>query len=127
MCIIIYSIIFQNYESMRWLTSYINSIEQTQIFAKLCELRHKYLSSAGFNIETLSQNQIFNLSSHVDSYYYMLPQTLKSTTRKTKTQQPKQTAKKITKTKGEKKSKKGGKKTRKHNKLKKFNKSIKSK
>jgi hypothetical protein len=103
-----------------WMYDIPNKLFLNHVFDKLCELRHKYMSGDGFNIAaTLSPNQIFDLSSHVDSYYYMFPQTLKSTTQTVKT----------TIRKGSKvgKSKKGGKKTKRNNKSKKSKKTNKPK
>jgi hypothetical protein len=104
---------------MDWLSTY-NDSSELQIFVKLCKLRDKYVSGDGFNIATLSPNQIFDLSSHVDSYYYMLfPETLKSTTQTVKTA--------IRKSSKVGKSKKGGKKTKRINKSKKSKKTNKPK
>ena len=125
---IIMGIIEKNRKYMRWLPSYIRS--EPEIFGKLCMLKHKHHIGDGFDIRTLSRNEIFDLSFPVDSYYFEIAAPtavktsaktvikkktiakrplLKNPTRKPLTSTRKKGGKKIKKTRRQYKSKKSNK------------------
>ena len=60
----------ENKQHMNWAYSIGLEFISYDVFCKLCMLKRQHHAGHGFDIKTLSQNEIFDLSFPVDSYYF---------------------------------------------------------